>query len=55
MRTNFKKVVVLAMIYFMANISYADTNIYPLPAIFTAKNINNFCSKNFFGVSFLCR
>lgn len=44
MRTNFKKVVVLAMIYFMANISYADTNIYPLPAIFTAKNINN---KNF--------
>ncbi|MBQ8862367.1 MAG: UDP-N-acetylmuramoyl-L-alanyl-D-glutamate--2,6-diaminopimelate ligase [Clostridia bacterium] len=24
-------------------------------ADFTAKNINNFCSKNFFGVSFLCR
>lgn len=41
MKINTKALFTAAMIYFMAAAAYADSNIYPLPAIFKSKNINN--------------
>ena len=48
MMKTFKTILAAAMISLMAAAAYADTNIYPLPAVFISKNINNPKFENLF-------